>query len=258
MRLLVLLLIVLNLALGIWGGLGYWYSQGQQQYSGMNDQIKERPMPGAKLVMLKERLVEEDDGITKEIDGVTSSSSIHVGVPDLNDAAQKAEPAKVKSECVRFGPFSEAEVASVVVTKLKGFGIASTEIEMEKVAGMDFWVYIKPESTRELALARLRELQDKKIDSFIIPQGELENGISLGVYDKEQDAAAKQQEVLQQGYEAQVGPHQRKYKERWIRVSSEAAVALTDEVVRQLRELQPNMGMEKESCDEVAPVTAIQ
>lgn len=258
MRLLVLLLVVLNLALGIWGGLGYWYSRSQQQYSLLNDQIRDRPMPGAKLVMLRERLVEEKAGGYKQIDAGSSNSGAHEVTTDSREAAQNIEPSKMQMECVRLGPFSEVEASSVVVAKLKELDIASIAVEIEKVAGMDFWVYIKPESTRELALAKLRELQDQKIDSFIIPQGELENGISLGVYDNETDAAAKQKEVMQQGYDAQLGPHERKYKERWVRVKGESVAALTDDVVRQLVDLQANIRLEKESCDEVAPVTGIQ
>ena len=53
---------------------------------------------------------------------------------------------------------------------------------VDAAAGLDYWVYLAPLASRQASLRQLKELQARKIDSYIITQGDLANGISLGIF----------------------------------------------------------------------------
>ena len=61
----------------------------------------------------------------------------------------------------------------------------------------DYWVYLNPEPTKDLAIA-VEGVARQKIDSFLIPQGDLANGISLGIFDS-QENAEKHRQIIADG-----------------------------------------------------------
>jgi len=50
----------------------------------------------------------------------------------------------------------------------------------------EFWVYLPPLPNKKQAIRKLKELQKRKVDSFVITEGELANGISLGLFSKKE------------------------------------------------------------------------
>ena len=123
---------------------------------------------------------------------------------------------------------------------------------MEVAGDPDYWVYLRPEATRALATAKLRELQDKKIDSFIIPQGEIANGISLGVFDKRDNAERRQQAVKERGYDALIRENPRIYRENWVALQPSEAAKFSHELYQQLRVDHQAVDLRKDRCSKVA------
>ncbi|MDX1590186.1 MAG: hypothetical protein R3296_14725 [Oleiphilaceae bacterium] len=64
-----------------------------------------------------------------------------------------------------------------------------------------YWVLIPPQDSREEALARLAQLQQKGIDSYLIDQGEQRWGISLGLFEASDRARALLQRRRNAGIE---------------------------------------------------------
>lgn len=68
----------------------------------------------------------------------------------------------------------------------------------------DYWVYL-PSLPRGAATQRLlRELHSKNIESYLIVDGEIKGGISLGVFAREDSARAVQNRLAQAGYEPRI------------------------------------------------------
>lgn len=59
---------------------------------------------------------------------------------------------------------------------------------VDAAAGLDYWVYPGSPGFSSGIHRQLKELQARKIDSYIITQGDLANGISLGIFPRSDSA----------------------------------------------------------------------
>lgn len=84
--------------------------------------------------------------------------------------------------CLYLGSFEEETRARVVEQRLLSLDIQAEVRGVDAAAGLEYWVYLPPLASRQASLRQLRELQARRIDSYIITQGELANGISLGIF----------------------------------------------------------------------------
>jgi len=90
---------------------------------------------------------------------------------------------------------------------------------VEIADGKNYWVYLKPEMSEKEALRRLSEIQQSKaIDSYIIPSGELANGISFGQFPNEKEANSKAEQIRAQGYAAEIKEIPKSHNETWVEV----------------------------------------
>src|SRR5690606_14367764 len=97
--------------------------------------------------------------------------------PELSQpAAQTAD-----QTCLFLGSFQQEEGARQVEQRLMALDIQAEVRAVDAAAGLDYWVYLAPLASRQASLRQLKELQARKIDSYIITQGDLANGISLGI-----------------------------------------------------------------------------
>ena len=78
------------------------------------------------------------------------------------------------------------------------------------------WVYLPPQSRREEALAALRELQSRGVDSFIVSEGDDANAVSLGYFASEASARGLQVRMRNAGYPAEVRETWRDAVEYWV------------------------------------------
>ena len=121
--------------------------------------------------------------------------------------------------CELIGPFAELLHAEYLVERLTALEVASSVKQIEIVDGKNYWVYLKPEMSEKEALRRLSEIQQAKaIDSYIIPSGELANGISFGQFGSEADAKVKAEQVVAQGYAAEIKEVPKSHNETWVEV----------------------------------------
>ncbi len=118
--------------------------------------------------------------------------------------------------CELVGPFESREVASDFIARLESIEVVSSERDIELPAGPGYWVYLQPKASRREALRTLGELQSRRIDSYVIPKGDLVNGISLGMFSKKALSEARVKEMRAIGLDPRVEEIERTYREVWV------------------------------------------
>lgn len=121
-----------------------------------------------------------------------------------------------KPLCALVGPFKDREGAAEFQQRLSAMDIRSNVKDVELPAGLRYQIYLPPEVSQKAALRKLAELQAKKIDSYVIPKGDLENGISLGLYSQKDLADQRLGEVQAIGLPAAIKVIERTYWEIWV------------------------------------------
>ncbi|MOA12910.1 Sporulation related domain protein [compost metagenome] len=129
-------------------------------------------------------------------------------------AAEKTVPS-----CLLLGGFESAERARLLEQRLLSLDIAARVVSTDASLGSDHWVYIPPLASQQASLRQLRELQARKIDGYLITEGELANGILLGVFPQLDSAVSVAEKLRAAGYEPQVRELPRIYQEYWVRIA---------------------------------------
>lgn len=124
--------------------------------------------------------------------------------------------------CLYLGSFEEESRARVVEQRLLSLDIQAEVRSVDAAAGVEYWVYLPPLASRQASLRQLRELQARRIDSYIITQGELANGISLGIFPRNDSASSVMQRLRDVGYEPQIRELSRAHRSFWVRVAPQS------------------------------------
>ena len=136
--------------------------------------------------------------------------------------------------CLFLGSFEVAAEAASVEQRLLSLDIQSRVQSMDAAAGVDYWVYLPPLASRQASLRQLRELQARKIDSYIITQGDLANGISLGIFPRSDSAASVMQRLRDAGYEPSLRELTRAHRSFWVRIAPESRRLADDALLQRL------------------------
>lgn len=195
MRWLFLLLLLLNIGLFAW--------QHRQAPSAGGELALTAPREAAAAAQTLRLLSEAQAPAVKVADGATVSTA-------ETDAAR----------CLVLGGFETVERARQLEQRLLSLDIAARVVAIEASLGADHWVYIPPLASRQASLRQLRELQARRIDSYLITEGELANGILLGVFPRLEAAVSVAEKLRAAGYAPQVRELPRIYQEYWLRVAA--------------------------------------
>lgn len=154
--------------------------------------------------------------------------------------------------CLMVGAFASAMDASEFMMRLAALDVMSYEHPVDLSAGEGYWVYLRPSTNRDEARRRLAELQARGVDSYIIPKGELENGISLGVFTRRDLAEARLAELTRLGLSVNLHNIERSYREHWVMLGESEEHKLDESVWRSL--LQENISLQRRQnlCSDVA------
>lgn len=137
-----------------------------------------------------------------DADGKPAAADKGDGVPA--EPESQPQPATAAEYCWQLGPIADEELAMLIEKSAarRGWRVDADSIELSSVTG--YWVYTGPYATRSLAQEQLNAYHSKKIDSFLIGDGELSNAISLGLFSTRERAETARQERRGQGYPAKV------------------------------------------------------
>ncbi|MGE6794225.1 SPOR domain-containing protein [Pseudomonas guineae] len=155
---------------------------------------------------------------------------------ESNKAARRelVEVKPAEAVCLFLGSFELMADASAVEQRLLSLDIQSRVQSMDAAAGVDYWVYLPPLASRQASLRQLRELQARKIDSYIITQGDLANGISLGIFPRSDSAQSVMQRLRDAGYEPSLRELTRAHRSFWVRISPQSRRLADDSVLQRL------------------------
>jgi hypothetical protein len=134
-----------------------------------------------------------------------ASSNVPVGAPTLASDGLKAEGAAAANVCLEFPPM-DADRAKAVETSIKREGI-SVDIKNPD-AEASFMVYLAPSESIKEAQRKLGELKRQGVaDAFLLQDGPLKFGISLGLFRAEEGAKNLVQQLANKGIRsAKIGP----------------------------------------------------
>jgi cell division septation protein DedD len=167
--------------------------------------------------------------------------------PELDQAAT----VHVHDTCLFLGGFQREDAARQIEQRLMALDIQAQVRAVDAAAGLDYWVYLAPLASRQASLRQLKELQARKIDSYIITQGDLSNGISLGIFPRSDSAASVVQRLRDAGYEPLLRELPRAQRSFWVRVAPESR-RLADDALQQLASDFKELQHQIMPCESVA------
>ena len=135
--------------------------------------------------------------------------------------------------CLFLGSFQRAAEAQQLEQRLTALDIQAEVRSVNAAAGRDYWVYLAPLASRQASLRQLKELQARRIDSYIITQGDLANGISLGIFPRQDSAESVVRRLKDAGYEPLLRELPRAQRSFWVRIAP-VSRRLVDDAVEQL------------------------
>jgi hypothetical protein len=171
--------------------------------------------------------------------------------PPLSVTSVTAESVQ-SSTCLFLGGFEREVVAREVEQRLLSTDIKA-EVEIADAAsGLDFWVYLAPLASRQASLRQLKELQARKIDSFIISEGDLVNGISLGIFPRNDSAQSVMQRLREAGYEPLLRELARAHRNYWVKVAPQSRILLSEVLLERLAEDFSGLEHQLKPCEGLA------
>ena len=229
--------------------IGYFgwsvYQQSHSGYQVVSEQPRTLPKTGRRLV-----LVSESDRSKKTVKQIVDEKKAPVVAQ-----APVEEKKPVSEYCVVLGPFGDSESVDQIQQRLFSLGVSSRERADHNMQTVDHWVHIPPLPSRDSAIRLLRELQAQNIDSFVITQGELTNGISLGLFSKESSASAVSRRLLAAGYSVEVKPLSRVPEQWWLELDASDEEKLDDYFWSELVSRMPDIKKTKKHCEGVVSGT---
>ncbi len=151
-------------------------------------------------------------------------------------------PGDTVQECLVVGPLANVIEVDELQQRLFAVGVSSKERVDESSQQEDYWVHIPPLASRDAAIRLLRELQAQRIDSFVITQGELTNGISLGLFSRSEFAKAVSRRLMDAGYVVAIKSLPRIPEQWWLEmdaaVEGKLSASFWDEAADQFPELK--------------------
>ena len=179
-------------------------------------------------------------------------------LPEPVERSEHSEPEAARNtQCLVVGPFDSSAKADEMQQRLFSLGVTSSERSDNEANSYDHWVHIPPLAGRDAAIRLLRELQGQGIDSFVITQGELANGISLGLFSKEASANKVSSRLLAAGYETRIKRLARQPQTYWLELAAKQADKVTDAMWENFANEYNGLKVLEKSCKGIATEPSI-
>ncbi|MFK2904205.1 SPOR domain-containing protein [Dyella ginsengisoli] len=210
LRLLFVLLIALNIAVGAWLVLG----QDDAHVRSVTD-------PGVPVLHL---LTERPDLVAAA--SVAAPAAVEpVAAASTDPAPLSAAPsttaksAAASYRCMALGPFASLQALRSARSKLESQTARSRSRQEQSQQSRGWWVYLPAQASRTQALAQAQRLSDAHIeDYFVVSSGGQPNTISLGLFKDPANARKRRDEVVAAGFPAQMTERVETVPEYWLDV----------------------------------------
>lgn len=159
--------------------------------------------------------------------------------------------------CAEIGPFrDELDAQGYVSSFGERMDLALDVRELQ--AAPDYRVYLPPFSSRELAQSTLSTLRAQfaanniGIDTYLMPRGELANGIALGLFSEQANALNVQRQMEVLGYKVVVRTEPKSEVEVWLLATGMSAKAEFDQHWVQMRLSRSYVDAREKLCETIA------
>jgi hypothetical protein len=193
LRLLFVLLVALNIAVGAWLLLGQDDAHGRS----VTD-------PGVPML----HLLSEQSAPPP-----ASRSPAAATIPAPAASAAVA----LQTMCLAIGPFDTPQDLRNARGALAGPGVRMRSRQEQTTETRAWWVYLAAPGTRAQALALARRLEAAHVgDYFVMSSGDQSNAISLGLFKDPANARKRRDEVVAAGFAAQIQERTEQVPEYWL------------------------------------------
>ena len=215
----------------------------------------------AQFFLAKKTNVEQASGVmTSSSHGSQESITLLIEAKssntDIQSIAAVPEESSVKpvrqSLCTLVGPFPKLLSAEYFLEQLQSLDVNAEIRSIVVVSEPGYWLHLLPEKSRKEALRRLSELQARGIDSYVIPDGDLANGISLGMFSDEGGAKVMAKSIQEQGYKPEIIGVPREQKELWVFLPEGEAPKIGDEKWLKLISAEDLLQKRQNVCTDLA------
>lgn len=236
MRWIIIALVFANLGYFAWGS----FQESRSSYQLHVGKPKTVAESGRRLVLLSE---------SQPVPAVKEEAEVRATLSAGPEDAESVE------QCLAVGPFQSSDVVDQVQQRLFSLGINSKERANNVNPTADYWVHIPPLASRDAAIRLLRELQAQKIDSFVITQGELTNGISLGLFSKYDSAKSVRRRLVAADYSVEIKTLSQEPESWWLEMDADVEAQLENYFWDELVQRVPDIKKAKKSCKGIASAT---
>lgn len=206
------------------------------------------------LVLLSEMPVEQSlgnavvDVATESTTSFPTDSAIDEISPQSSSAAESDEESLA---CLAIGDFENITDTNVLVDELRQQGLQA-RVELQEQIESEYRVYMPPFTSDTAARQTLANLLANGIDSFLITNGDLAQGISLGVFTQQSSAFTLQEELASEGYATNIQETILSNTEFWIVIRSATSLEL-EELWLTLLNSRPSLKQSENLCQMIAP-----
>jgi hypothetical protein len=195
LRLLFVLLIALNIAVGAWLLLGQDDTHGRS----VTD-------PGVPMLHL-----------LSEQTAMPASTAARPPAVSTVPAPTASSAAAPETRCLAVGPFDTPQDLRNARVALTGPGVRMRSRQEQTTEARGWWVYLPAPGTRAQALALARRLDAAHVgDYFVMSSGDQSNAISLGLFKDPANARKRRDEIGAAGFAAQIQERTEQVPEYWL------------------------------------------
>jgi|GEM_PF-1287864 len=159
--------------------------------------------------------------------------------------------------CAQIGPFrTEDDAQNFVNTNAQRMSLA---VDIRQVpAAPDYRVFLRPFASKELATSTQETLRaafaanNFTIDTYLVPRGELENSIALGLFGEQRNALNVQQQMQGLGYQVVVRTEEKQASEAWVFASAIESEAVFAQQWAQMRLSRSYISTGEKLCETIA------
>ena len=181
--------------------------------------------------VMNEPAGELEPGIAEQQPLATATGLPQQGVEappaDVPEAAVIEEGSSAVEHCTSVGPFRELSQAATAAAALRTTGYQPLQRVAESDIWIGYWVYIPKIATEREANEILAKVRAEGItDSYVIPNSDTGNLVSLGVFSEISGVSRRRDQVRALGFEPEVVDRTRRATVYWIDISLRADQAL--------------------------------
>src|SRR5262245_41046314 len=163
----------------------------------------------------------ESDRGQSEAGGADAAAAAAGDTPSAPVAVTGGAPsvAAAGARCSSVGPFRELAQAATAAANLRAAGYQPAQRVGEGDIWIGYWVYIDAISTEQQANEILAKVRDEGVtDSYVIPNSDSGNLVSLGVFSEISGVSRRREEVRALGYEPKIVDRTRRATVYWVDV----------------------------------------